>query len=137
MRRRRERRLDSTGARCFDADPEQGKPMLRIAALLSVVIAIEGAAMAEEAKQDTVQVHGKSLVLSCAEWKRNADASWTSIGPLLVGTSTVSDVVLRGKETKVLEEKCGNGPPAPPPAGGDSTKHMKHRHGPAEPAQQP
>lgn len=37
-----------------------------------------GAAIAEDAKQDTVQVHGKSLVLSCAEWKRNEDGSWTS-----------------------------------------------------------
>jgi len=75
-------------------------------------------------------------VLSCAEWKRNADGSWSSIGPLLVGTDTVKDVTLRGaKETGALEGKCGNGPPANPPPGGDSTKHVKHRHGPAGPAQ--
>ena len=112
-------------------------PMLRVAALLSVSIAMQCAAMAEEPpKQDTVQVHGKSLVLSCAEWKRNADGSWSSIGPLLVGTSTVNDVILRGaKETKVLEEKCGNGPPAALPPKGDSTRHMRHMHGPAGPAQ--
>ena len=75
--------------------------MLRMTALLWVSIAMQGAAMAEDAKQDTVQVHGKSLVLSCAEWKRNEDGSWTSIGPLLVGTNTLNDVTLRGaKETK-------------------------------------
>ncbi len=77
--------------------------MLRVTALLWVSIAMQGAAIAEDAKQDTVQVHGKSLVLSCAEWKRNEDGSWTSIGPLLVGTNTLNDVTLRGaKETKVL-----------------------------------
>ena len=57
--------------------------MLRVTALLWVSIAMQGTAIAEDVKQDTVQVHGKSLVLSCAEWKRNEDGSWTSIGPLL------------------------------------------------------
>jgi hypothetical protein len=112
--------------------------MLRVTALLWVSIAMQGAAIAEDAKQDTVQVHGKSLVLSCAEWKRNEDGSWTSIGPLLVGTNTLNDVTLRGaKETKVLEEKCRNasGPSATPSRSGDSTRHMRHRHGPAEPAE--
>ena len=47
-------------------------------------------------KPDTVQVHGKPLTLSCAEWKRNQDGSWTSTGPLLVGTDTVNSVTLRG-----------------------------------------
>lgn len=111
--------------------------MLRVTALLWVSIAMQGAAIAEDAKQDTVQVHGKALQLSCAEWKRNQDGSWTSIEPMLVGTDTLKDVTLRGaKETKVLEEKCGNGssPSATPSQTGDSTRHMKHRHGPAEPA---
>jgi hypothetical protein len=82
-------------------------PMLRVAALLSVVIAMQGAAMAEDAKKDTVQVHGKSLALSCAEWKHNQAGSWTNISPLLVGTDTVNSVTLRGaKETNVLETKC-------------------------------
>ena len=111
--------------------------MLRVTALLWVSIAMQGAAIAEDAKQDTVQVHGKSLVLSCAEWKRNEDGSWTSTGPLLVGTNTLNDVTLRGaKETKVLEEKCRNapGPSATPSRSGDPTR-MKHRHGPAEPAE--
>ena len=53
--------------------------MLRVTALLWASIAIQGAAIAEDAKQDTVQVHGKSLPLSCAEWKRNQDGPWTNI----------------------------------------------------------
>ena len=83
--------------------------MFRVTALLSIAIAMQTAAIAqEEAKPETVQVHGKSLALSCAEWKRNQDGSWTSTGPLLVGTDTVNDVTLRGaKETNVLEAKCG------------------------------
>ena len=111
--------------------------MLRVTALLWVAIAMQSAAMAEDTKQDTVQVHGKSLVLSCAEWKRNDDGSWTSTGPLLVGESTLNDVILRGaKETKPLEEKCRNATPsAAPSRSSDSTRHMRHRHGPAEPAQ--
>ena len=61
-------------------------------------------------KPDTVEVHGKALTLSCAEWKRNQDGSWTSTGPLLVGTDTVNSVTLHGaKETNVLEAKCANG----------------------------
>jgi hypothetical protein len=98
---------------------------------------MQGGAIAEDAKPDSVQVHGKSLPLSCAEWKRNQDGSWTSTGPLLVGTDTLTDVTLRGaKETKVLEEKCGNGssPSATPAKSGESTRHVKHRHRPAAPA---
>lgn len=90
----------------------------------------------EEAKPETVQVHGKSLALSCAEWKRNQDGSWTSTGPLLVGTDTVNDVTLRGaKETNVLEAKCGSGasPAAKPPQSDDQIRHAKHRHHSAEP----
>ena len=112
----RERRLDSEGCRCFDAEAEpifwrSGQPpCLESTALFWVFIAMHGAAMAQDDKQDTVEVRGKSLVLSCAEWKRNENGSWTSTGPLLVGTNTVNEVTLRGaKETKVLEEKCGNG----------------------------
>jgi hypothetical protein len=102
---------------------------------------MQGAAMAEDAKQDskqdTVQVHGKSLQLSCAEWKRNQDGSWSSIGAMLVGTETVTVVTLRGaKETKILEEKCANAPsPSVTPAKtDDATRHTGHRHRPAEPA---
>ena len=90
-----------------------------------------GTAAAEDAKDDTVQVHGKSLGLSCAEWKRNQDGSWTSTGPLLVGTDTVKDVTLRGaKETNALEAKCANAPsPAAKPSQSDApTKHGRHRH---------
>jgi hypothetical protein len=116
-------------------------PMLRVAALLSVFVAMQGAAIAEDAKEDTkentVQVHGKSLALSCAEWKRNLDGSWTNISPLLVGTDTVSSVTLRGaKETNVLETKCANGssPAAKPSQSDNATRHAGHRHRPAEPA---
>jgi hypothetical protein len=111
--------------------------MLRVAALLWVLIAMHAAAAAEDDKQDTVQVHGKSLTLSCAEWKRNQDGSWTSTGPLLVGTDTVTNVTLRGaKETNVLETKCGGGssPAAAPARSDDATKHARHRHRSAEPA---
>ena len=66
--------------------------MFRVTALLWIAIAMQTAAMAQEdAKPETVQVHGKSLALSCAEWKRNQDGSWTSTGPLLVGTDTVNE----------------------------------------------
>ncbi len=69
--------------------------MLRVTALLSIPIAMQTAAMAEDAKpQETVEVHGKALQLSCAEWKRNQDGSWTSIGALLVGTDTLKNVIL-------------------------------------------
>jgi hypothetical protein len=113
--------------------------MFRVTALLWIVIAMQTAAMAqEEAKPDTVQVHGKSLVLSCAEWKRNPDGSWTSTGPLLIGTDTVTNVTLHGaKETNVLEAKCGSGasPAAATPArSDDTTKHGKHRRHSAEPS---
>jgi hypothetical protein len=112
-------------------------PMLRVAALFSLSIAMQGAAMAEDAKPDTVEVHGKSLQLSCAEWKRNHDGTWTSTGPLLVGTETVNEVTLRGaKETNVLETKCANAPskPATPAQSSDSTRHMRHGHHGAAPA---
>ena len=110
--------------------------MLRVTALLWVLLAMQGAAIAEDAKPDSVQVHGKSLPLSCAEWKRNQDASWTSTGPLLVGTDTLTDVTLRGaKETKVLEAKCrdGSSPSVTPSRGDDGTRPAKHGHRPAEP----
>jgi hypothetical protein len=114
-------------------------PMLRVAALLGIFIAMLGMAVAQDgkdAKEDTVQVHGKSLALSCAEWKRNQDGSWTSTGPLLVGTDTVNNAILRGaKETSVLEAKCGSGasPAATPARTDDTTKHAKHKHHSAEP----
>jgi hypothetical protein len=110
--------------------------MLRVTALLWVLIAVQGAAAAEDDKADTVQVHGKSLTLSCAEWKRNQDGSWTSTGSLLVGTDTVTNVTLRGaKETNVLETKCAGAstPAATPPRSDDSTKHGKHKRHSAEP----
>jgi hypothetical protein len=113
--------------------------MLRVTALFWISIAMLGAAMAQDAKQDakedTVQVHGKSLALSCAEWKRNQDGSWTSIGPLLVGTDTVTSATLRGKETSALEAKCGSGasPVAKSSPTDDPTKHRGHKHHSAEP----
>jgi len=108
--------------------------MLRAASLLlSVFIAAQSVAVAEDAKPDTVEVHGKSLVLSCAEWKRHQDGSWTSIGSLLVGTETVPEVTLRGaKETKVLDEKCENpsSPAAAAPTPARDCSQEKHsRHG--------
>ena len=108
--------------------------MLRVTALLCLSIAMQTAAFAEDAKQDTVEVHGKSLQLSCAEWKRNQDGSWTSIGALLVGTDTLNNVTLRGaKETKVLDEKCEN-PSSPSVTSAQSpTQHKMHRHHPAAP----
>jgi hypothetical protein len=113
--------------------------MLRVAALLSAFIAVQGAMAQDdnENKQDTVEVHGKSLQLSCAEWKRNQDGSWTSTSPLLVGTETLTDVTLRGaKETKALEAKCANGsnPSATPAKTNDATRHARHGHRHAEPA---
>jgi hypothetical protein len=96
------------------------------------LIAAPSAAFAEDAKPpDMVSVQGKALVLSCSEWKRNADGSWGNIGPLRVGDGTVKEVTLRGKEAKALEEKCANGAPstaAAAPTGGPS-KHAGHRHG--------
>jgi hypothetical protein len=111
--------------------------MFRVIALLSIAIAMQTAASAqEEAKPDTVQVHGKSLALSCAEWKRNQDGSWTSTGPLLVGTDTVNSVTLHGaKDTNVLETKCGSGAaPAAKASAEDPTKHARHKHHSAEPS---
>ena len=112
--------------------------MFRLTALLFVAIAMQTAASAqEEPKPDTVQVHGKALALSCAEWKRNQDGSWTSTGPLLVGTDTVNNVILRGaKDTNVLESKCGSGasPAAKPPQSVDPTKHAGHKHHGAAPS---
>jgi hypothetical protein len=112
--------------------------MFRLTALLLVAIAMQTAARAQqEPKPDTVQVHGKPLVLSCAEWKRNQDGSWTSTGPLLVGTDTVNNVTLRGaKDTNVLEAKCANGsaPAAKPSGTEDPTKHARHKHHSAEPS---
>ncbi len=115
--------------------PAKATSMLRVAALLSVSVAMQYAAMAEDAKQDTVEVHGKALTLSCAEWKRNQDGSWTSIGPMLVGTDKLTDVTLRGANTKALETKCGNAasPSATPARSDDSTRHAKHGHHHGEP----
>ena len=65
---------------CFSA---RGDSVLRLAAPLSGLLAISSAVMAQDAQQtkpDTVEVHGKALALSCAEWKRNPDRSWTSTG---------------------------------------------------------
>jgi hypothetical protein len=108
--------------------------MLQTAALLIVLIAMSGAAVAEDAKPDTIQVQGKSLALSCTEWKRNPDGSWTNIGPILVGDRAVNEVTLRGKEAKVLEDKCGNAAPASvPPQSGESPRHVGHRHGVQQP----
>lgn len=112
--------------------------MFRVTALLGISLAMLGAAMAQEdAKPETVQVHGKSLTLSCAEWKRNQDGSWISTGPLVVGTETVNSVTLRGaKETNVLEAKCANAssPAAKPSHSDEPTKHAGHRHHSAEPS---
>jgi hypothetical protein len=111
----------------------QGNAMFRFAALFGIFIATLGAAVAQDAKdakQDAVTVHGKSLALSCAEWKRNQDGSWTSTGPLLVGTDTVNNVILRGKDAQTLEGKCGGGSAttAKPTPKDDPTKHAGHRH---------
>ena len=110
--------------------------MLRVTALLWVSIAMQSAAIAEDAKQDTVEVHGKALQLSCAEWKRNQDGSWTSIGALLVGTDTLNNVILRGaKETQVLDAKCLNpsSPSATPSQSSNPGRHRMHRNHPAAP----
>jgi hypothetical protein len=95
-------------------------------------------AVAEDAKPDTVEVRGKPLVLSCAEWKRSQDGSWTSTGPMLVGTETVNSVTLRGaKETSVLEAKCAEGSTsaARPSPSKDGTRHARHKHHSAEPSE--
>jgi hypothetical protein len=131
------------GSRCFDANQglifdAKATAMLRVTALLWVSIAMQGVAVAQDAKPDTVEVHGKSLVLSCAEWKRNQDGSWTNISPLQVGEEIVTSVSLRGAAaTKSLEAKCRNAssPSAAPSPTGDSNRHMKHMHHPAAPDQ--
>jgi hypothetical protein len=108
-------------------------PMLRLAILLSVSTAMISAALAQDAQQpkpDTVEVHGKALPLSCAEWRRNQDRSWTSIGALLVGTETMN-VTLRGpKETKVLEAKCGDTqePTVTPVKSAEPERRARHGH---------
>ena len=113
--------------------------MVRATTLVSVLIMAPGAALAQTAapaaKPDTVSVHGKALPLSCAEWSRSGDGSWTNVGPLLVGEETVKAVTLRGANAKPLEQKCANGAPSPapsPPAG--KPARPQHRHGPAQPA---
>ena len=138
------RALDSSVVRCFHADIElffgaRATPMLRTTTLVSVLIGLPGAAFAQtaapEPKPDTVQVHGKALLLSCPEWTRNTDGSWTNVGPLLVGEETVKEVTLRGAPARPLEQKCANGAPSPaPPAPGRKPPQPMHRHGPTQPA---
>jgi hypothetical protein len=124
----------SIGALAF---PPEAILMIRLAALPFLFIAMSSAAMAEDAqqsKQDTVEVHGKALPLSCAEWKRAPDGSWTSIGALLVGTETMT-VTLRGKDTKALEAKCGDTqePIVTPVKSAEPTGHARHGHHHVEP----
>src|SRR5690348_14794259 len=109
--------------------------MFRATTLVWIFLAMYGAALAEDAKPDTVEVHGKALQLSCAEWKHNQDGSWSSIGALLVGTET-TEVTLRGaKETKILDEKCGNGsaPSATPAQSREPARHARHTRRAANP----
>ena len=98
---------------------DKATPMLRAATLVCLFIAVQGTAMAEDAKDDakenTVQVHGKSLALSCTEWKRNQDGSWTNVSPLLVGTDTVNSVTLRGtKDTSAWKRNAPTDRAQPP-----------------------
>ncbi len=110
--------------------------MLRANALLLALFATAGAALAQAPPQgqppkpDTVPVHGKELLLSCAEWSRNGDGSWSNVGPLMVGDETVKSVTLR---SPILEQKCGNGAPATAPAS-DAPKPHKHKRGAPPPA---
>ena len=111
--------------------------MLRATTLISVLILAPGAAFAQaaaapEAKGDTVQVHGKALTLSCAEWSRQPDGSWNNVGPLLVGEETVKAVTLRGAAARPLEEKCNGAAPSAAPAAPEKPKHQHHH--PAQPA---
>jgi hypothetical protein len=132
--------LDFAGSEWFDETVDvdlnaQGPSMLRVAAIVLIAVAAHDVAMAQEAKPDTVEVHGKALMLSCAEWTRNQDHSWTNVGPLTVGDETVKQVTLRGaKETKTLEAKCGDTQEPIPPAA-KSAEHARHarrgRHDPA------
>ncbi len=110
--------------------------MIRATTPVSVLIALPGAAFAQanvtpEAKPDTVQVHGKALPLSCAEWSRSGDGSWTNVGPLLAGEETVKEVTLRGANAKPLEQKCANGTPSSAPPAPGAKPLRQHRHGPA------
>jgi hypothetical protein len=112
--------------------------MLRFAALLCLSIAMSSAAMAQDAqqsKQDTVEVHGKALQLSCAEWKRNPDRSWTSIGELQVGTEAMNVTLHGPTETKTLEAKCGDtqDPIVTPAKSAEPTRHARHGHHHAPP----
>ena len=113
--------------------------MLRTPLLVFVLIALPGAALSQNAPQepkpDAVQVHGKAIPLSCPEWSRNGDGSWTNVGPLLVGEETVKEVTLRGASAAPLQQKCAGGAPSPAlaaPAG--KPGRPQHRHGPAQPA---
>ncbi|HSU99551.1 MAG TPA: hypothetical protein VLI91_05550 [Roseiarcus sp.] len=107
--------------------------MLRLATplSLSLSLAMSTAALAEDAqppKPDTVEVHGKALQVSCAEWRRNQDRSWTSIGELQVGTEAMN-VTLRGPETKALEAKCGDTQePIAPMKSAEPAHHARHGH---------
>ncbi len=107
--------------------------MLRATTLISVLIMASGAAFAQQAappeaepKPDTVQVHGKALTLSCAEWSRQTDGSWNNVGPLLVGEETVKAVTLRGATARPLEQKCNGAPSSAlaPPA--EKPRHQHH-----------
>jgi len=112
--------------------------MLRFAALLFLSIAMSSGAMAQDAqqsKQDTVEVHGKALQLSCAEWKRNPDRSWTSIGELQVGTEAMNVTLHGPEETKTLEAKCGDTqePLVTPVKSAEPARHARHGHHHAAP----
>ena len=93
------------------------------------------AQQAQQPKPDTVEVHGKALPLSCAEWKRNPDRSWSSIGQLEVGTEAMSVTLRGGKETKVLEDKCGDTqePLVTPVKSAEPTRRSRRGHHPAAP----
>ena len=112
--------------------------MLRASMLISVLIMAPGAAFAQaaapEPKGDTVQVHGKALTLSCAEWSRQPDGSWNNVGPLLVGEETVKAVTLRGAPAKPIEQKCWSGAGSSAPSAPAEKSKPPHRHGPAQPA---
>ena len=77
-------------------------PMLRFTALIGISVATLSVAVAEDAKPDTVEVRGKPLVLSCAEWKRSQDGSWTSTGPMLVGGDGKQRDLARGEGNQRL-----------------------------------
>ena|SRR5579871_3027960 len=110
--------------------------MLRALAFF-ILAALPVTAMAEDAEQpkEVVQVHGHALPLSCAEWRRNQDGTWTNTSALLVGTEIVKEVTLRGaKETGALETKCyGSAVPAAAPQH-EAGHTKKHRQGTQSPA---